>query len=158
MDMQERSFSADAPYVPKEGKLPAFMNRAVEQSRRYRALPLYMSFQAYGREGFQRIFEENCRFAHRLSEWVDATSDFEHLAETQLNIICFRGRYAEAEADAQNRALLKRINGSRRLFITPTTYNGHFCYRLAFSNWQTSDSDLATVTDTLIEADRSATA
>ena len=128
------------------------MNRAVEQSRRYRALPLYLSLQAYGREGFRRIFEENCRFARELSDWIDTSDGFERLAETRLNIVCFRGRYPEHVADKQNRNLLKRINGIGRIFMTPTTYKGCFCYRLAVSNWQTGVADLKAVTSTLIEA------
>ncbi|MDJ0630632.1 MAG: pyridoxal-dependent decarboxylase [Rhodobacter sp.] len=158
MDRQEMSFSADAPYVPKDGTLPAFMNRAVEQSRRYRALPLYLSLQAYGRAGFRRIFEDNCRFARRLSDWIDASQDFERLAETRLNIVCFRGSYEDETVDARNRDLLQRINGSGRLFMTPTTYKGRFCFRLAASNWQTGDGDLNIVTDTLTQAFGSQTA
>ena len=155
MNQQEVSFSAEAPYVPMEGTIPAFMNRGVEQSRRYRALPLYLSLMAYGRSGFQKLFEANCTFAQNLTSWIDGSDHFERLADTRLNIVCFRGIFDSDEANVRNRDLLKRINRSGKLFMTPTTYKGNFAYRLAASNWQTAPDNLTIVTKALSHAYRS---
>lgn len=152
MDQQETSFSADAPYVPMDGTLPAFMNRGVEQSRRYRALPLYLSLAAYGKSGFREIFEANCAFTKQLADWIDTSDDYERLAEPYLNIVCFRGKFAPEDADQRNRDLLNAINGSGHVFMTPTTYDGKFSYRLAASNWQTGPDNLEVVTKTLSQS------
>jgi len=148
--LQERAFSAYAPYIPMDSDLPAYMNRGIEQSRRYRALPLYLSLVAYGRDGYRELIERNCGFALRLSTWIDNHPFFRRLAETRLNIVlfCVEARTAEARA-LHTKALVEIINGSGVAFLTPTTCLGTFAVRLAVSNWSTTDADFDILTEAL---------
>ncbi|WP_460135142.1 pyridoxal phosphate-dependent decarboxylase family protein [Pseudomonas sp. S1_E04] len=153
--LHERAFSADAPYVPMEGQLPAFMNRGVEQSRRYRALPLWMTLMAYGKAGYRELIERHCGYAQRIASWVDESPCFQLLCEVRLNLLVFRyfkdGCSPNTLAEL-NRQVLSNLNSSGELYITPTTYNGEYALRLSISNWMTQEEDIERVTAALKRA------
>lgn len=153
--LHERAFSADAPYVPMEGQLPAFMNRGVEQSRRYRALPLWMTLMAYGKAGYRELIERHCGYAQRIATWVDESPCFQLLCEVRLNLLVFRyfkeGCSANTLAEL-NRQVLNNLNSSGELYITPTTYRGEYALRLSISNWMTQEEDINRVTAALQRA------
>ncbi|WP_225908705.1 pyridoxal phosphate-dependent decarboxylase family protein [Pseudomonas lactucae] len=153
--LHERAFSADAPYVPLEGQLPAYMNRGVEQSRRYRALPLWMTLMAYGKAGYRELIERHCGYAQRIASWVDESSCFKLLCEVRLNLLVFRyfkdGCSPNTLAEL-NRQVLSNLNSSGELYITPTTYKGEYALRLSISNWMTQEEDINRVTAALQRA------
>ena len=134
----EKCCRAFAPYLDTKAEGNMYINRGVENSRRFRALPLWVSMQAYGREGFAGIIRANCDQAADLAAWVRTHEKLELLAEPKLNVTMF----ASLGSDDDNRALLARINASGKLFLTPTVYGGRFGFRAAFSNWRTQDHDL----------------
>jgi len=143
--LHERAFSADAPYVPMEGQLPAFMNRGVEQSRRYRALPLWMTLIAYGKAGYRELVERHCEYAQRIANWIDNSTSYQMLCEVRLNILVFRCHVDTNNIEEQralNKQVLKNLNDSGELYITPTTYKGEFALRLSISNWMTQPEDI----------------
>lgn len=143
--LHERAFSADAPYVPMEGQLPAFMNRGVEQSRRYRALPLWMTLIAYGKAGYRELIERHCEYTQRIASWIEESSSFQLLCEVRLNILVFRYFTDTCSPDALaelNRRVLSNLNSSGELYITPTKYKGEYALRLSISNWMTQVEDI----------------
>ncbi|KPY83791.1 pyridoxal-dependent decarboxylase [Pseudomonas syringae pv. tagetis] len=152
-EFHERSFSADAPYVPMGGELPAFMNRGVEQSRRYRALPLWMTLMAYGKSGYRELVERNCDVVRQIASWMDGCKYYDVLCPVYLNIVMFRcRRVGGRDHDAHSAAVLERINATGALFLTPSTYNGEKVFRLAVCNWMTTRSDVAIVINALHHA------
>lgn len=149
--LQERAFGADAPYVPMEGDLPAFMNRGIEQSRRYRALPVWMTLMAYGRSGYRDMITRHCGYIQHIARWINASRHYELLCEVRLNLLVFR-HCSEAkpqECEQLNRRVLRRLNDSGELYITPTIYNGTFALRLCISNWMTDTHDIERITAAL---------
>jgi glutamate/tyrosine decarboxylase-like PLP-dependent enzyme len=98
------------------------------------------------------MFESNCSFAQKFSSWIDSSEKFEKLAETRLNIVCFRGVFDPNITDTRNQELLKLINLTGKVFITPTIYKEKFAYRVAVSNWQTDHNDLKILTNVLSQA------
>jgi glutamate/tyrosine decarboxylase-like PLP-dependent enzyme len=151
--LNERAFSVEAPYVPADGVMPSFMNRGIEQSRRFRALPVFLTLAAYGRAGHREVVERNCGFARALCDWIDGGDLFETVAETRLNVVAFKGRWlAGADGGALDRAFVRKLNQSGRCFVTPSTYKGAFVVRLAVANWRTGEDDLEIVKNALIEA------
>ena len=137
----EKCCRAFAPYLDTKADGNMYINRGVENSRRFRALPLWVSMQAYGREGFAGIIRANCDQAADLAAWVRTHEKLELLAEPKLNVTMF----ASLGSDDDNRALLARINASGKLFLTPTVYGGRFGFRAAFSNWRTQNHDLVII-------------
>lgn len=132
---------AFAPYLDTKAEGNNYINRGVENSRRFRALPLWMAMKAYGRDGFAAIIRANCDQAADLGAWVRTHEKLELLSEPKLNVTMFTSLGDED----QNRALLEKINATGKLFMTPTIYNGRFGFRAAFSNWRTQDHDLAII-------------
>src|SRR3954454_1418771 len=61
-----------------------------ESSRRARALPIWATLAAYGRDGHRAMVERHLDLAQRLTRLVAAAPDLELLADTQLCVVCFR--------------------------------------------------------------------
>lgn len=132
---------AFAPYLDTKADGNSYINRGVENSRRFRALPLWMALKAYGRDGFASIIRTNCDQAADLAEWVQGHEKLDLLREPKLNVTMFASR----GSDDDNRALLDRINATGKVFLTPTIYGGRFGFRAAFSNWRTCTDDLVVI-------------
>ena len=116
-----------------------------ESSRRARALPIWASVAAYGRDGYRALVERHCDLATHLAAAVDAAPDLERLAEVPLNVVCFRYRpegLAEPELDAVNRRLAEALLDDGRVFAGGTVYGGRTALRPAISNWRTTADDL----------------
>ncbi|WP_339774460.1 pyridoxal-dependent decarboxylase [uncultured Thalassospira sp.] len=137
----EKCFRAFAPYLASDARGNNYINRGVENSRRFRALPIWMAVKAYGREGFADIVRRNCDQARDLAHWVADHSELILLRDPLLNVVMFCGR----GNDDANRQLLSRINATGKVFLTPTIYDGRFGFRAAFSNWRTRDHDMTII-------------
>jgi glutamate/tyrosine decarboxylase-like PLP-dependent enzyme len=149
------AFGLDAAYLPSADDPhpnPGFL--APENSRRARALPIYATLRAYGREGHRAMVERHLRLARRLAERVEGESDLELLAEPRLNIVCFRAHppgVDEADLDELNRRLGEALLADGRVFAGTTVYGGRVALRPAIVNWQTTDSDVDLLLEVALE-------
>jgi glutamate/tyrosine decarboxylase-like PLP-dependent enzyme len=133
----ERVLTVSSPYLITDSPLPNFMNRAVENSRRFRALPLWFSLQAYGRDGVEEMVVNNCRQAARLADWLADSADYQLLTPCKLNVVVFR------PAKIKNLSQwLKALNATGLVFMTPGRWQGQDAVRAAFSNWSTTAEDV----------------
>jgi glutamate/tyrosine decarboxylase-like PLP-dependent enzyme len=137
-DLLQQVCSVAAPYLDVGSALPSFMERGIENSRRFRALPLWMSLQAYGRHGIAELVENNCRQASALAEWIAQSDGYELLTPCKLNVVVFRPK----GDDAAVKATLRAINQSGKVFMTPGAWQGKTAIRAAFSNWRTTLADV----------------
>ncbi|MBB3062780.1 pyridoxal phosphate-dependent decarboxylase family protein [Microbulbifer rhizosphaerae] len=140
----EQVLSVSSPYLVNDSALPSFMNRGVENSRRFRALPIWFSLQAYGRAGVEEMVAGNCQQAARLADWLEASPDYELLTPCKLNVVVFR----PANVDDLT-GWLKRVNATGTVFVTPGRWQGTDAVRAAFSNWSTTSADVDRVTGLL---------
>ena len=125
-----------------------------ESSRRARALPIWATLAAYGRDGHRELVERHCDLAQHLARTVDAAPDLERLADVPLNVVCFRYHpdgLTEDELDAVNRAVGEALLDDGRVFAGTTVYNGHVALRPAISNWRTTAADLDLLVDVVRE-------
>jgi len=141
--LQRKVFSAAAAYL---GEGPDLMHLAPENSRRFRALPAWLTLMAYGREGHRALVQGCCAHAAALGEAVSAHPRLELLAPVRLNIACFAPR--EPGAAARD-GLLAALREDGRAFLTPTVLDGRPAIRAAFSSWSTTAEDLRVVADAL---------
>jgi glutamate/tyrosine decarboxylase-like PLP-dependent enzyme len=150
-----RALNVGAPYLPSPDDPrpnPGFLTP--ENSRRSRALAVWATLRAYGRDGYRAMVERHLRLARRLAERVDATPELERLAEVQLNIVCFRARLPdvdEVELDQLNRRLGEALLADGRVFAGTTVYEGRVAFRPAIVNWQTTEADVEMLIDVLLE-------
>ncbi|RKO93954.1 glutamate decarboxylase [Blyttiomyces helicus] len=128
------------------------MNRGIESSRRFRALPVYMTLRAYGRAGYAALVERTCAFAKHVGEWIAAQDELELLYAVDLCIVLFRGKGGRREGAEGNKALVSAINGGGALYVTGTVWDGVPAIRLAVVNYRTTDAEFDTVVKGLKEA------
>ncbi|OKL55681.1 hypothetical protein UA08_09007 [Talaromyces atroroseus] len=134
--------------------VPSPLNIGIENSRRLRALPIYASLMAYGKNGFKTILETHIRLARMIAGWL-----YDHPAYTPLplgsseddlcaltyTIVLFR-----ANDEALNTQLAKKINATSKMYVSGTSWDGKPACRLAVSNWRADVlRDFAVVTDVL---------
>jgi glutamate/tyrosine decarboxylase-like PLP-dependent enzyme len=140
------AFAASAAYLGTEALArPVFGNLALEMSRRARALPIWATLRAYGRDGYQEMVERHLRLAQRVAKQVDEAPDLERLAEVPLNVVCFRFRpagVAEGALDDLNRRLGEMVLEDGRVYFGTTNFAGKVAFRPAIVNWRTGDEDV----------------
>ena len=142
--LQADVFKNSAAYLGPLGDRPDFVHLTPENSRRFRALPTYLSLLAYGRSGIADIVERNCAHAAALGALVEASEVFRLLAPVRLNVVCFTLAEADPSAVAVQH-LLRRLRDSGEAFLTPTRYANTAGMRAAFSNWRTEAADVERV-------------
>lgn len=144
--LHRASFTATAAYLGTEKvERPVFGNLAPEMSRRARAIPVWATLRAYGRDGYRTMVERHVALAQRVAEQVDIAPDLERLADVPLNIVCFRFRpegVPEADLDEMNRKLGAMILEDGRVFFGTTEYDGKVAFRPAIVNWRTTEKDV----------------
>ena len=93
------SCDVPAPYLSSSDNEPDFMSLGIENSRRFRALPIWLSLLAYGRAGVKFWVEENIKCAGLLADWVSASERYTLMHHCQLNVVLFKPNTAGLEAE-----------------------------------------------------------
>jgi len=106
--------------------------------RRFRSLKLWFVLRSFGRQGIAEVLRRHIRMAQQIGGEIAAHPRFELAAPVDFSLVCFRYR----GSDADNRALLERVNGSGEALLSGTTLNGHFVLRMAIGNIATTDEDV----------------
>jgi aromatic-L-amino-acid decarboxylase len=117
-----------------------FFSLSPELSRRFRALPFYISMRHYGLDRLGRNALHNVRCAEYLAELIRAQDDLELLAAPQLSILCFRFRPAgidDAGIDRINTAIRDQIQLEGEYLISPTSLHGRPVLRVCVMNHAT---------------------
>jgi glutamate/tyrosine decarboxylase-like PLP-dependent enzyme len=135
----------------------AFFSISPELSRRFRALPFYLSMRHYGIERLGRNVLHNVRCAEYLAELVRAEPDLELVAAPQLSILCFRFRpdgLEDAEVDRLNTEIRDRIQQQGDYLISPTLVNGRPVLRLCIINHATRAEHVEGLLDSILRIGR----
>ncbi|KAL8666823.1 MAG: hypothetical protein Q9202_001063 [Teloschistes flavicans] len=131
------------------------LNIGLENSRRFRALPVYGTLVSYGRLGYRHMLQRQIRFARLVAQFFFEHPDFdllpqdlndkESIAERTYIIVLFRAR-----EDALNGTLVKLLNSSPQVYVSGTTWQERPACRIAAANWQISpERDLAVIQATI---------
>jgi glutamate/tyrosine decarboxylase-like PLP-dependent enzyme len=147
-----RAFESEASYLATlRGGLtaargPAFKDRGIELTRRFRALKAWFAFQVHGLEAFAHATRANLEQARHLVERIHREPHLELLAPAPLNVVCFRyrgrGPRTEAELESLNQELLVRLQERGLAVPSHTVLGGRFALRVALTNHRTRPSDL----------------
>lgn len=132
--------NSNAPYLGNPLENFNYLNFLPENSRRLKALPVWFTLMAYGREGYKTIVENSIAVARQFGKYVEGSERFELLAPVRLNTVCFTLK-GEAQEE-QVGPFLSKLNDTQKVFMTPTMYRGRKGIRAAFVNWRTTGEDI----------------
>jgi aromatic-L-amino-acid/L-tryptophan decarboxylase len=121
--------------------LPNFSEYSPELSRDFRGLRVWLPLQLHGVAAFRDALDEKLDLARVAYDGLRGEDRLDLPWDPELSIVAFRlaprpGAGAEEEDD-RNRALLERINASKRVFLSSTMVEGHFTLRIAILSHRT---------------------
>jgi aromatic-L-amino-acid/L-tryptophan decarboxylase len=139
-----RSFGMEPAYLADEldeaGERYQYFVHGFEQSRRFRALKVWMIFKRYGADAIGRIVQANVEQARRLYDLAEADPEFECAVWPSMSSVCigFRGAGIEEESLAGLHArVVRRVEESGRFWITTTRLKGRPWFRVNPVNFRT---------------------
>ncbi|KAM0750745.1 PLP-dependent transferase [Meredithblackwellia eburnea MCA 4105] len=141
------------PAIDPYRLLPSTLFTNVENSRRFRALPVYSALLALGKKGYTELFERNVSFARQVEGWMrqgGGGGSFEILTPISsttkdsdfrtMNIVLF-GLTSKAPerflGEDGAREFVKELNSGKKVYLTATKWRGRGAVRVAVSNWGT---------------------
>ena len=151
-------FSLEGAYLKDDPDAGGMLGlRGPEMSRRARALPVFATLAAYGRDGYRVLVEHGVALAAELARMVQQAEDFELLAVPRLCIVSFRYRPSgldERRLDDLNTRLGEAVLRDGRIYMGTTVSRGHVAFKPAFVNWRTTSGEIALILPILQELGR----
>ncbi|MBF4471441.1 pyridoxal phosphate-dependent decarboxylase family protein [Flavobacterium sp. HJJ] len=149
-NLQVETFqNSNAPYLGDPLENFNYLNFLPENSRRLKALPVWFSLLAYGKQGFQDIVENSVERALQFDDFITQNENFELLAATLLNNVCFTlsGEHNQEKVNL----FLAHLNDKGKVFMTPTVYQSRKGIRASFVSWRTTELDVQIAIESLEE-------
>jgi len=121
------------------------LNTHLENSARFRGLPVYATLATYGKDGYREMMRAMVAHARGIARVVLAHADYELLPREEdeedeeervrrvFIVVLFRARDS-----GLNRVLKERINAGGRVYVSATQWDGRPAVRCAVSNWMAS--------------------
>jgi glutamate/tyrosine decarboxylase-like PLP-dependent enzyme len=141
------AFSLVPPYLrdPADDPLGWYSEYGIEQTRPFRALPVWAAIAARGRDGVAADVAACTRAARTLADLVREAPDLELAAPVETSITAFRyapAGLAPAAADEVNAALPAAVQARGRVFATGTMLAGRPVLRACIINPLTGEEHL----------------
>lgn len=93
--------------------------------------------RSWGLRGLQKRLREHIQLAQELARKIAAHPDFEILAPTTLNLICFRYKPThisdENLLNSLNEKLLHTLNATGKVYMSHTKLNGKYTLRIVIA-------------------------
>ncbi|GFP56188.1 L-2,4-diaminobutyrate decarboxylase [Trichoderma asperellum] len=137
--LQSVFVNPNAAYLSSGGaaaSIPSPLNIGLENSRRFRALPAYAALLSQGRPGYAKLFHNMAQVSRRLAIFLRESPYYELLpdesgdVEEIFIIVLFRAKDRKL-----NDELVAKINATRQMYVSGTSWKGEKAVRVAVSNW-----------------------
>ncbi len=140
LPLQLQVFQNHSPYLPPpRAVVNNYLHLGPENSRRWRALPLWMTLRAYGRDGHAEIVERNVDAARYFGEVIATEPRLRLAAPVRLNVVCF----GLADNDDAKLAVLKRrLDAEGTAYFSASRLGDQAILRAAICNWRTTRADI----------------
>ncbi|KKA29024.1 hypothetical protein TD95_004049 [Thielaviopsis punctulata] len=131
------------------GQIPSPLDIGLENSRRFRALPVYAILRSLGQTGIAKTVDTMVAVTRALARGIAQMSEYEILPPGVMHddeftsvsfILMIRLR-----DDEKNKTLVEKINGSREMFVSGSQWAGKKAARIAVSSHMTQMEDVAPV-------------
>ena len=114
----------------------------LEQSRRFRALKIWMSFQRYGTEQIGRWVDANVEQARHLHELAEESPRFESVVLPVMSAVCIRyvpaGDLTGEQVETIHHRAARRVEESGEFWIGTTHLKGRTWFRACTVNFRTT--------------------
>ncbi|HYC60544.1 MAG TPA: pyridoxal-dependent decarboxylase [Thermoanaerobaculia bacterium] len=110
-----------------------------EFSRRGRGVPVYAAIRTLGRSGIEAMIDRNCANARQMAELLRRDPRVEILNDVVLNQVLVRF----GNDDEVTRSVIAGVQEEGTCWLGGTTWQGVAAMRISFSNWATSEDDVA---------------
>ncbi|HEY7283748.1 MAG TPA: aminotransferase class V-fold PLP-dependent enzyme [Actinomycetota bacterium] len=120
-DVHEAEYLQD---LAEHETTPNFSDLSPELSRDFRGLRVWLPLKLHGLAAFREALDEKLDLARVLYEGIREAPGIEIPWEPELSVVAFR-----MGAEDDTRALLDRINASRRIFLSSTMVGGRMFLR-----------------------------
>ena len=147
LSLLQASCEVTAPYLAGSDSDIPFMSLGIENSRRFRAFPVWATLMAYGRNGVRANIKANIHQAGTLANWLDESAKYVLVKPCELNVVLFKPNSAILNLSSDE--CIAKLNASGQVFLTPGSWQGQPIIRAALSNWSTSFDDVQKVITTL---------
>ncbi len=145
----ERSFAFHPAYLATDGSPTHvdFVGRSPENSRRFRALKVWLALRLYGRDDYRDMIERNIRLAAYMSDLVDATPGVTLAAPRELSIVCWRAEPPsltdEAARDRLQTRIIAELEKRGIAFLSNAVLrDGRTAIRACIVNFRTTPEDI----------------
>lgn len=155
--LQVQVFQNHSAYLePPSVRPDNYLHLTPENSRRFRALPVWMALKAYGRGGIAEIVDRNVELAEQLAAKLERSEGFTLLAPVLLNVVCFalEGTDSTAHEVARRDRFLKLLDQAGIVRCTATTLNDKPGIRAALVNWMTEKKDIENAFESMIDCQK----
>ncbi|KAJ8124657.1 hypothetical protein O1611_g8984 [Lasiodiplodia mahajangana] len=147
----------NAAYLSSGGtsQIQSPLNIGLENSRRFRALPVYAVLMSEGKEGISKMMERTVVTARAVAKAIQSCDGYILLPSLGPNpisieddihiVVLFR-----AIDDSLNKVLVQRINEGNKWYVSGSSWDGKPAVRVAVSSWRADPQDaFNTVKDSL---------
>jgi len=130
-------------------------------SRGFRALKTWVTLKVYGMNAIGAVISHTCELARYLESRIVASTELELMASVELNIVCFRYRFATPgdsttaeHSDELNRKIVIQLQESGEVAPSTTLIAGQLAIRAAIVNHRTTRTEMDTLVDATLAAGR----
>ena len=155
-DQLTRSFGIQHAYLTDKSNNERyqFYVHGFEQSKRFRSLKVWMSFQHYGKDQLGKWVDDNVDQANYLHQRVIKSNDFESATEPKMSAICIR--YKDDKLSNENLtklhiAVAARIEKEGNFWFATTELKGKTWFRINPVNIYTTIETIDALFKTLQE-------
>ncbi len=151
-----RSFGLRPAYLTDElddGERYQYYVHGFEQSRRFRALKVWMSFKRYGAKRIGAWIDANVEQAQRLYELAGRHPRFSAAVAPTMSAVCIRYEadgLTEDEVGRLHHRVARTIEESGRFWISTTVLKDKWWFRINPVNFRTRVEDMDRLMETLV--------
>jgi aromatic-L-amino-acid/L-tryptophan decarboxylase len=136
-DVHEAEYLQD---LADDAETPNFADLSPELSRDFRGLRVWLPIKLHGLQAFREALDEKLDLARVLYDGIRDAPGIVIPWEPELSVVAFRLEPPGAtpdRAEAATRALLDRINASKRVFLSSTMIDGRMLLRACIVSHRT---------------------
>ena len=120
-----------------EEEIPNFADYSPELSREFRGFRVWLPIQMHGLGAFRAALDEKLDLALHVHKSLGEIPGIELPVSPRLSTVVFRVAARVDEHDEKTREILRRINATRRVFLSSTDIGGRFTIRVCILSHRT---------------------